>query len=230
MSYYKTGLFFVCMYVCIISFAQDVSQLKKLTIHYNQAVFLNMHAQMHVFNTNNEVIYSEETTAHKQDDYYYSKSQKIEMLTNKINIIVVNHELKQIMVSPYNKAGLAEQQLLYSNQIDSLLIKADKVGVSELKNHLTTYSIHCAKQAINLTEITVNVLKKTIDKIVYHYRKDLFEDVAKVEINFTHTDFHKNSNHELFDDKRFVLINKNKELIPARELATYEVVITSKKD
>lgn len=209
---------------------QQFSALTEVTAKYNEAAHVNMHITATGYSAEQTVLYTEKIQAYKSDNLYYTKAGHVEMLTNQLNLIIVNHGIKQIMVAPYDKRALAAEKLNYANQVDSLLKKADKVTEKKIQENQYQYTIYANKQVAELIEITIDTEKKTLQKMVYHYKNNLFENLTRVEVVFTHTDFVKTSNTEVFDDRRFLFVNNKNELIPTPKYATYEIIVTNTED
>ena len=212
--------------MCLLTWAQEYPILEEITHRYNQAPHLSMHLQVKAYDNNQLVLYTEKIEAHKQNELYYTRSGNIEMMTNLLNLIVVNHAIQQIMVAPYDKQGMHAEKMMHMAQVDSLLKRAEKISEQALDAQRVRYTIYSNTTVHERIEIDINTHKKTFEKINYLYANEGFMGLKRMEIVFEQTSFKRGSRPEVFNDQRFLVVNSQNELIQAPDYATYEVVET----
>lgn len=229
MIYKKLYILLFCLLGFIIyGKAQDVNKiLVSVAGKYNTALNLNITMTVSVFGTDKNLMYSQETELHKRRELYYTKTNAFEMLANEQAMLMVDHLSKELILSPYDIAAVKKQREIGNVNIDSLLSNADLIKEEVIDGGKKyRFSIHMSNEVIELAELIIDKKSELIEKLIYYYNTSAYQEIGKVEINYDNTDFNALSDTLVFDDKRFLYVNENNELIPMPKYHTYQIIVT----
>ncbi len=109
----------------------------------------------------------------KQGKNYYSKFLQEEMITNRENTLIIDHEEKSFLFFDH-PSPVSEQQLT-AFKLDSLLATGDSLTYEGMKSKHRHYRMLPATGSIRQVEIFLDAKKPLIKRIVYTYRESTDE-------------------------------------------------------
>ena len=149
----------------------------------------------------------------KSGDEYYSKLGKDEFIGSEQYALIINHKLKTIN---YQEGGIFQQKQTvdaYVEQLNTWLLNAKSTKLLKKEGTKKTYQITLTDGMIKSIQITLDMEKKIITKIIYSYVNNQFVATSKVIINYKNISF-KKPESAYFSGTKYLNIGKKVTLKP----------------
>ena len=233
---YKTCLlFFIVLFTGYKSVVGQNAKADILRINDAYSKFSNMSMEItyKVFlNQTTTTPYEIETGSYKQNgNLRYSKLKQIESLQNNNYLVVVDNDVKRIVVGNPVKFNPAKITLL---NLDSALSKCSAVnyitGNSEQGGYSMVFKSNIVSE-FDKVELYFNKKTYIVEKITFFYRQKIrlateenaVADRPKLEISFSKFNFTKNEDVAFFSEKKFIEKSKGS-FVASSSYSDYKVI------
>jgi hypothetical protein len=186
----------ICLLLSIQIFSQDIQKdFVKVYNNYVSKNNLNMDIEMQTFYKNNQKAQITKVQTRKRGNMYYSKLGDKEIMNNGKYTIFINHKLKTLI---YDEGKVDNKERSIDNYMEQLqkgLLNVEKSEVIKEKDGIRTYRVlmkYSEEIMITSFDITLNLKRNVIEKIIYYYdENNEYVEAKKAIVTYKNVNFEK---------------------------------------
>lgn len=212
------NILFCILFGASIAFAQDFKKsIQDLQNGFKEVQNLHIIMEVKIYETHGakEVYFQQKVEISKAGEAYFYQYGTTEMLQNKRYLLMVDHQLKEMVVQVQSSQTPQEMAPMFQMGIDSALAHFDEPQLMERKANMARYRLIPKSKTLDWMELSINEQDHVIRQMCYKYPTGEF-----VQIDFTVFDKSPVFEKGLFNESRYLAV-QNKTFVAQGNYKTY---------